>query len=103
MQGKLPLSGIGLLYECANIECFYDGTLLNFVDCSYKEVWNSELGDLDLVVVCPSCHEPMMVWMEVDYGSDETQLQPSRETAVDDVDTDDGELSDCSAERHDDG
>jgi len=98
----LPLSGIGLLFECANSECFYCGTLLNFIDCSFKDVWNSEIGDLDLVVICPSCREPLMVWEDND-GTHETFILSERETAIDDVDTDDGELSDCSAERHDDG
>jgi len=70
MQVKLPLSGIGLLYECANIECFYEGTLINFTDGSYKYVWNSEIGDLDVVPVCPSCLQPMMVW-EDDDGTNE--------------------------------
>ena len=60
-QPLLPLN-VGLLYECANPECFYCESLLSLEDVVWKHYWNSEIGDLDLRSVCPSCGEPMMIW-----------------------------------------
>ena len=62
MQAKLPLFGVH--YECANPECFYVGALLTFEDVCWKDVWNSEIDDLDLVPTCPSCQDPMMIWRD---------------------------------------
>jgi len=61
MQGNLPLKA-GLLYECANPECFYCGTLLNLNEVDWKDFWNSQIENLDLRATCPSCAEPMMIW-----------------------------------------
>ena len=60
MQPKLPLGG--LLYECANPDCYYCGSLMGLEDVTWKDVWNSQIGDLDLIPMCPSCNEPMMIW-----------------------------------------
>ena len=64
-QPKLPLN-TSLLYECANPECYYCDALLDMEDVTWKEIWNSELRDLDLIPHCPSCNEPMMIWSEND-------------------------------------
>ena len=40
------------------------GCLLNMDDVDWKNFWNSEIDDLDFRCVCPSCHEPMMIWSE---------------------------------------
>ena len=53
-------------YECANENCFYDGALLSFEDVNFVQMWNSEIGDLDLIPHCPSCGEPMMIWSDND-------------------------------------
>lgn len=64
MQPKLPLRDVGLLYECANPDCFYCGSLLDTNDVVWKYYWNSEIEDLDLRSTCPSCSEPMMIWSD---------------------------------------
>jgi len=64
MQPKLPLAKIGLRYECANPECFYVGALMNFEDVTWKDVWDSHIGDLEHVAHCPSCADPVMIWEE---------------------------------------
>lgn len=61
MQSKLPFRD-GILYECANPECFYVGTLLSFEDVVWKHYYDSTLEDLDLRPTCPSCGDPMMLW-----------------------------------------
>lgn len=65
LQPKLPL-GSGLLYECANPECFYVGALLRTTEIMWVTYWSHELEDLDLRATCPSCAEPMMIWHEDD-------------------------------------
>jgi len=75
MQGKLPLSRT-LNYECANPDCYYCGTILWLDDVVWKEIWNSEIHDLDCVAHCPSCVQPMMIWEDED-GKDESQAQLS--------------------------
>lgn len=65
MQGNLPLN-VGLLYECMNPDCFYDGTLLRMDDVVWKHYWDSRAEDLLVRSVCPSCHEPMAIWDEGD-------------------------------------
>ena len=60
-QPKLPLN-VGLLYECANPDCFYCGSMLDLEDVAWKHYWNHDAGDLDLRAVCPSCGDPMMIW-----------------------------------------
>lgn len=65
MQPKLPLD-VGLYYECANPDCFYLGALLDMEDVVWKHYWNSDIGDLDLRSVCPSCDNPMMIWSDND-------------------------------------
>lgn len=67
MQPKLPLN-TGLLYECLNDDCFYVGALVNFEDVTWKNVWNSEIGDLDFVPCCASCAEFVAVWEGADDG-----------------------------------
>lgn len=64
IQPKLPLKGTGLLYECANPECFYCGTLMSMEDVSWAEYWDTSAEDLLLRSVCPACREPMMIWEE---------------------------------------
>ena len=64
IQPKLPLSGVGLKYECANPECFYCGALMDLEDVVWKDYWSPELKDLTLVPFCPSCNDPMMIWDE---------------------------------------
>ena len=64
MQPKLPL--FKLLYECANPECFYCGSLMDLEDVIWREMWNSEIRDLDVIPFCPSCAEPMMIWSNED-------------------------------------
>ena len=61
MQGNLPLD-TGLLYECANPDCFYVGTLLRLDEVDWVDRWNSHLEDLVPHSVCPSCRQPMMIW-----------------------------------------
>ena len=65
MQPKLPLK-VGLLYECANPFCFYEGSLFQMDEVDWVHFWNSEIDDLDLRSVCPSCAEPMMIWSDED-------------------------------------
>jgi len=62
MQGRLPLSGTGTLYECANPECFCCGTLQDMHEVVWKDFWNSSLEILDIRATCPSCTDPMMIW-----------------------------------------
>jgi len=62
MQSQLPLRLDGVLYECANPECFYVGTLLTMHDVVWKDFWNTSLQDMDVRPVCPSCSQPMMHW-----------------------------------------
>jgi len=61
MQGNLPLD-TGLLYECANPDCFYVGSLLNLHEVTWKDYWDSRFEDLLPRSTCPSCAEPMMIW-----------------------------------------
>ena len=61
MQPKMPLN-VGLLYECANPDCFYCGSLLDMNDVEWVHYWDSDLDDLSFRSVCPSCREPMMIW-----------------------------------------
>jgi len=63
MQGMLPLS-TGLLYECANSDCFYVGVLLRMTDVIWKDYYDHREGDLLPLAACPSCVEPMMIWNE---------------------------------------
>jgi len=65
MQPKLPLDN-ALLYECANSECFYCGSLLDMEDVVWKHYWDSRAEDLLLRSTCPSCGDPMMIWSEKD-------------------------------------
>ena len=65
MQPKLPLS-VGLLYECANPQCFYVGALLDQEDVVWKDFYNHEIQDMDLRSTCPSCGDPMMIWSDED-------------------------------------
>ena len=60
MQPKLPMFNV--MYECGNPDCFYVGSLLTLEDVSWRDVWNSNLQDLDLIPICPSCADPMMIW-----------------------------------------
>lgn len=69
MQPKLRLN-VGLLYECANPECFYVEALMSFDEVSWVHYWNHDLGDLDLRAVCASCREPLMIW----HDSDEDRI-----------------------------
>ena len=61
MQPRLPLN-VELLFECANPDCFYCGSLIGVEDVSWIHFWNSEIEDLDMRSVCPSCNEPLMIW-----------------------------------------
>jgi len=72
MQGNLPLLNAGLLYECANPDCFHVGTLLTLDEVDWKDFWNSEIEDLDLRSVCPSCKQPMMIWDGEENGKIQT-------------------------------
>lgn len=63
-QAYLPLSG--LLFECANEDCFFCGSLLPMDEVVWKDFWNSTIADLDVRPVCPSCEEPMMHWESED-------------------------------------
>ena len=65
MQPKLPLSA-GLLYECANPDCFYCGSLLDLEDVVWKDYWDSSIEDLSVRATCPSCSDPMMIWSDDD-------------------------------------
>jgi len=64
MQGRLPLSGTGTLYECANPDCFHCGTLHDMHEVIWVDFWNSRLEILDIRSVCPACQQPMMIWDE---------------------------------------
>ena len=68
MQGNLPLD-VGLLYECANPDCFHCGTLLNMHETSWKDVWDSNFEDLVPIPICPACNEPQMIWEGEDDGT----------------------------------
>lgn len=75
-QPRLPLQGSGILYECLNSGCFYNGSLLAFEDVSWKDFYNHQIGDLDLRPVCPSCREPMATWHDESEENDaEIQTQ----------------------------
>ena len=63
MQGVLPLN-VGLLYECANPNCFYEGSLLDMENVDWKEYWCHESEDFQLRSVCRSCGNPMMIWSD---------------------------------------
>ena len=65
MQPKLPLGMKTLYYECVNPECYYVGALVDFEDVVWRDCWNSEIGDLDLVPHCASCGEPVIFWEDV--------------------------------------
>ena len=62
MQLRMPIARV--MYECANPDCFYCGTLLRYDDVCWDHHWNSEIGDLDLIAKCPSCRQAMMLWDE---------------------------------------
>jgi len=62
MQGNLPFTDVGLLYECANPDCFYCGTLLSMNEVVWKDYWDRRAEDLLPRSVCPSCYQPMMIW-----------------------------------------
>ena len=62
LQPKLPIYGV--MYECANPDCFYCESMMTFEDVTWKPLWNSEIEDLDLVPHCASCGEPMMIWRD---------------------------------------
>ena len=53
MQPKLPLS-VGVLYECLNPKCFYEGSLMGLDDVEWKHFWNKEVDDLDFRCVLRS-------------------------------------------------
>ena len=59
---QVKLMKTGLTYECMNEFCFFQGTYMNYSEVDYKHVWNSQLGDLDLVPICPSCSEEVAFW-----------------------------------------
>ena len=48
IQPKLPLH-FGIEHICINDQCFYVDAILSFDDIVWKEVWNSEIKDLDCV------------------------------------------------------
>jgi len=77
MQPQLPLISNGLLYECANPECFHVGSLLRIHECGWQEYWDSEAEDLLLRSVCPSCQQPMMIWSDEDEKHETTKPLPS--------------------------
>lgn len=70
MQPKLPLVADRILYECANPDCFYCGSLLDRTDVKWVHFWNSESEDLDFRAVCPACNDPMMIWDDDDDTMD---------------------------------
>lgn len=74
MQPKLPLWAGRILFECVNSECFYDGALMDSDDLVWKDVWNSHIGDLELVPCCPSCREFVIYWEEDNGKENETQF-----------------------------
>jgi len=61
MQPKLPLVA-DVMYECANPQCFYVGSLFTFEDVEWKHVWDSNIEDLTLSPRCAACSQPMMYW-----------------------------------------
>ena len=48
-----------IYYWCLNDKCFYVDTRIKLNDISWREVWNSDVHDLDMVPYCPSCNEPL--------------------------------------------
>lgn len=69
MNRKFPslVIGAAVLHICVNKACFYDDSLIDLDDIVWKEVWNSEIADLDMIPHCPACHE--VLWREVDDGA----------------------------------
>jgi hypothetical protein len=61
------------LYECCNPMCFYSESLMGVDEVTWKEQWNSDVEDLDMVPRCPSCAEPLAFW---DY---ETEAEMERD------------------------
>lgn len=72
LQPKLPFRNVGLLYECSNTSCFYDGALLKFDEVVWKHYYNHEMEDLDMRSTCPACGDPMMIWHDTDEDTTET-------------------------------
>lgn len=64
------------LYECMNSDCFYCATLSRLEEVHWKEVWNSEIEDLDMIPTCPSCNEPMAFW---DYDTESEMARDKKE------------------------
>ena len=63
MQTCMRLERKGmLLYECANPECFYVGSLMKREEVVFKTYWDHDLEDLLPRATCPSCADPMMIW-----------------------------------------
>jgi len=73
---QLGASNYRRLYECLNPQCFYCETLLKTEEASWKEQWNSEIDDLDMRPVCPSCSEPLAFW---DYETEAEMLREKKE------------------------
>jgi len=58
-QPRIPslLTRAAVLHYCLNKDCFYVDSILDLDDIVWKEVWNSEIEDLDMIPHCPSCQE----------------------------------------------
>ena len=63
-MNRIPslLIGAAVLHLCLNDDCFYCDSALDIDELVWKEVWNSEIEDLDPIPHCPSCGE--VVWRE---------------------------------------
>lgn len=64
------------LYECMNSACFYSETLLKLEEVNWKEQWNSEIEDLDMIPRCPSCNDPLAFW---DYDTEAEMARDKKE------------------------
>jgi len=62
MQPKMFYTSV-YIHMCLNSDCFYCETILSLSDIVFKETWNSEIEDLDMIPHCPSCGE--VLWREV--------------------------------------
>lgn len=49
-------------YECVNPQCFYNEAQFNHTEVVWKDMWNSDLGDLDMIPYCPSCQQEVIFW-----------------------------------------
>ena len=68
MQLPIPLKNwrADCYYECVNPQCFYNETELGYDDVVFRDMWVSDVQNVELVPHCPSCMEEMIFWRHDD-------------------------------------